>query len=138
MTVNEFITMLLDFPIEPDASTMEIISDSVYANSSVLDGRRFATEFVSRRKADIARTRSNGNPNGVGASGGASGAGVGASGSKIVSIADGGCCSSSHPQVFDFWFGAVFDNMRIVVKAQPKTVEKDWGYKVVKKKGKKT
>lgn len=28
----------------------EIISDSVYANSQTLDGRRFADEFVRRRK----------------------------------------------------------------------------------------
>lgn len=52
--------MLLDFPIEPDASTMEIISDSVYANSSVLDGRRFASEFVAKRKTDIVKTRGGG------------------------------------------------------------------------------
>lgn len=28
----------------------EIISDSVYANSQTLDGRRFAEEFIRRRK----------------------------------------------------------------------------------------
>lgn len=28
----------------------EIISDSVYANSQTLDGRRFADEFIRRRK----------------------------------------------------------------------------------------
>ena len=32
-------------PAEPD-----IISDSIYANSQTLDGRRFAEEFVKRRK----------------------------------------------------------------------------------------
>jgi len=118
VNMDEFITMLLDFPIEPDASTMEIISDSVYANSSVLDGRRFATEFVSRRKADIVRAR-NGSANGVGNGSSASGGSMGAPGSgwgkaaSIASIAD-------------------------VVKAQPKPAEKEWGYKVVKKKGKKT
>jgi hypothetical protein len=83
--------MLLDFPVEPDASTMEIISDSVYANSSVLDGRRFATEFVSRRMADVARARSNGGANSA-ASGGTSGGSVGATASgrgKGVSVADG-------------------------------------------------
>ena len=31
-------------------SETEIISDSVYANSQTLDGRRFAEEFVRRRK----------------------------------------------------------------------------------------
>lgn len=44
--------MLLDFPIDPDASTTEIISEFVYANSSTLDGRRFASEFIAKRKAD--------------------------------------------------------------------------------------
>jgi hypothetical protein len=104
--------MLLDFPIEPDASTMEIISDSVYANSSVLDGRRFATEFVSRRKADIARAR-NGSANGVGNGSGPSGGSVGAPGSgwgKATSIADGAYFVSWRPcmfQVFDLALGSV-------------------------------
>lgn len=31
---------------------MEIISDAVYANSSTLDGRRFAEQFALKRKAD--------------------------------------------------------------------------------------
>lgn len=44
--------MLLSFPLNPDPIVMEIISDSVYANSSTLDGRRFAQEFVAKRKAD--------------------------------------------------------------------------------------
>jgi len=81
----------------------------------VLDGRRFATEFVSRRKADGMRAR-NGSANGVASGGGAPGGSAGAPGSgwgKATSIAD-------------------------VVKAQPKSAEKEWGYKVVKKKGKKT
>ena len=43
--------MLLQFPVDPDSSTVEIISDLIYANSTTLDGRRFAAEFVSRRKA---------------------------------------------------------------------------------------
>ena len=51
--------MLLSFPIDPPASSrpevLEIISDSVYANSSTLDGRRFAQEFFTRRKADATR-----------------------------------------------------------------------------------
>lgn len=49
--------MLLTFPVEPSSSNakveqLEIISDSVYANSSTLDGRRFAQEFYTKRKAD--------------------------------------------------------------------------------------
>lgn len=44
--------MLLSFPLDPDQSTIEIISDLIYASSTTLDGRRFAAEFVSKRKAD--------------------------------------------------------------------------------------
>ena len=44
--------MLLSFPVNPDSATMEIISDAVYANSSTLDGRRFAEQFALKRKAD--------------------------------------------------------------------------------------
>ena len=69
-TVDEFIQMLLSFPVDPPASSrgdvLEIISDSVYANSSTLDGRRFAEEFMTRRQADAARSRvtANGTANG--------------------------------------------------------------------------
>lgn len=51
--VDEFIQMLLSFPLEASADVLEIISDSVYANSSTLDGRRFASEYSSRRKLDV-------------------------------------------------------------------------------------
>ena len=44
--------MLLTFPMDPDPSTIEVISDLIYSNSTTLDGRRFAAEFVNRRKAD--------------------------------------------------------------------------------------
>lgn len=44
--------MLLTFPLDPDPTTVEIISDLIYANSTTLDGRRFAAEFVNKRKAD--------------------------------------------------------------------------------------
>jgi PERQ amino acid-rich with GYF domain-containing protein len=58
--VDEFIQMLLSFPVDPPASEragqLEIISDSVYSNSSTLDGRRFAQEFCTRRKADAKRS----------------------------------------------------------------------------------
>ncbi|GAA5898556.1 hypothetical protein JCM8208_004696 [Rhodotorula glutinis] len=52
--LDEFIQMLLSFPLEASADVLEIISDSVYANSSTLDGRRFATDFTTRRKNDVA------------------------------------------------------------------------------------
>lgn len=92
--------MLLTFPIDPPAAnradTLEIISDSVYANSSTLDGRRFAQEFYTRRKADVAANK----------------AGAGKPVAKISSLAD-------------------------VLKTQPKVVNNDLGFKVVKAKGKK-
>ena len=52
-------SMLLSFPLDLDASTIEIISDTIYSNSTTLDGRRFASEFASKRKAD-ANARSKG------------------------------------------------------------------------------
>jgi PERQ amino acid-rich with GYF domain-containing protein len=39
---------------------MEIVSDLIYANSTTLDGRRFASEFVNKRKADAAASRQQG------------------------------------------------------------------------------
>lgn len=60
--VDDFISMLLSFPVDPPASSraevQEIIADSVYASSSTLDGRRFAQEFMTRRKADAKRDTS--------------------------------------------------------------------------------
>lgn len=52
--------MLLTFPIEADASIREIISETIYTNSTTMDGRRFADEFVSRRKADVVAHAKNG------------------------------------------------------------------------------
>jgi len=52
VNVEEIMSMLLSFPVDPDPSTAEIISEMIYASSTMLDGRRFATEFVSRRKMD--------------------------------------------------------------------------------------
>lgn len=43
--VDDFVQQLLFLPAEA-----EIISDSVYANSQTLDGRRFSEEFIRRRK----------------------------------------------------------------------------------------
>ena len=54
-------------PLNPDGDLVEVIADSVrarswatltaqvYANSSELDGRRWASEFVRRRKDDAIR-----------------------------------------------------------------------------------
>lgn len=51
--MEEISSMLLSFPLDPDPSTLELISDLIYANSTTLDGRRFASEFVNKRKADV-------------------------------------------------------------------------------------
>jgi len=60
-TVEEIMHMLLSFPIDADAAIREIISETIYTNSTTMDGRRFADEFVSRRKSDaIASTKSGG------------------------------------------------------------------------------
>ncbi|KAI8983348.1 hypothetical protein BD414DRAFT_490651 [Trametes punicea] len=52
VNLEEITSMLLSFPLDPDQTTMEIISDLIYSSSTTLDGRRFAAEFVSKRKAD--------------------------------------------------------------------------------------
>ncbi|KAJ7655269.1 hypothetical protein DFH06DRAFT_496661 [Mycena polygramma] len=75
VNVEEIMSMLLSFPLDPDQSTVELISDLIYANSTMLDGRRFAAEFVSKRKADAASR-----PKGASVSGPNAG--------KPVSIAD--------------------------------------------------
>lgn len=53
--------MLLSFPLDPDPATGEIISEMIYANSTTLDGRRFANEFIAKRKADAASRPKGGN-----------------------------------------------------------------------------
>lgn len=48
---SEFITMISSFPVLDNPSeTVEIVSDMVYAASRTIDGRRFAEEFVRRRR----------------------------------------------------------------------------------------
>ncbi|KZV95601.1 hypothetical protein EXIGLDRAFT_834204 [Exidia glandulosa HHB12029] len=55
VNLDEFMRLLLTFPIDPrDPSVVETIADTVYMYSSTMDGRRFAAEFCSRRKADAA------------------------------------------------------------------------------------
>jgi PERQ amino acid-rich with GYF domain-containing protein len=67
--------MLLSFSMDPDPSTVELISELIYANSTTLDGRRFAAEFINKRKADaVARLKG--------------GSAVGKAAGKSVSIAD--------------------------------------------------
>ncbi|KAH3680901.1 hypothetical protein WICMUC_000044 [Wickerhamomyces mucosus] len=45
---NEVLQILLMLPIGLESS--EIIADTIYSNSSTMDGRRFAQEFLKRRK----------------------------------------------------------------------------------------
>lgn len=72
--VEEITSMLLSFPLDPDQSTLEIISDLIYANSTTLDGRRFASEYANKRKVDAVTRRGT--------------VGVSGAGNKPVSIAD--------------------------------------------------
>ena len=71
---DDFIDMLLQFPLDPSADVIEIIADTVYANSSTLDGRRFANDFVSKRKMDM-QGRTGSAPGGVSRWGSAAAAG---------------------------------------------------------------
>lgn len=45
--VDSVLEMLLSLP--PSMDSKEIISDTIYANSSVMEGRSFASEFIKRR-----------------------------------------------------------------------------------------
>lgn len=64
MAVDEFVQMILTFPIDPPAAEkptyLEMISETVYANSNTLDGKRFAQEFFTKRKADAAKPKAPG------------------------------------------------------------------------------
>ncbi|KAF5377312.1 hypothetical protein D9615_006351 [Tricholomella constricta] len=75
VNVEEIMQMLLSFSMDPDPSTIELISELIYANSTTLDGRRFAAEFISKRKVDAAARPK-------------SAAGAGKAAAKQVSIAD--------------------------------------------------
>ena len=63
--------MLLSFPIDAAQDTIDLIEEQAYANSTTIDGRRFAAEFISRRKVD-AQPQSQGNGS-----------------AKVTSLADG-------------------------------------------------
>lgn len=47
VSINSVLEVLLSLPAGPEAK--EIIADTIYSNSSVMDGRRFATEFIKKR-----------------------------------------------------------------------------------------
>ncbi|EIN13245.1 hypothetical protein PUNSTDRAFT_139864 [Punctularia strigosozonata HHB-11173 SS5] len=65
VNLEEITSMLLSFPLDPDPSTTEIISDLIYANSTTMDGRRFASDFINRRKADATNRSKNGAASGA-------------------------------------------------------------------------
>ncbi|EJU00943.1 hypothetical protein DACRYDRAFT_53415, partial [Dacryopinax primogenitus] len=60
VNVDEYMHMLLSFALDPSPAVVEIIQESIYGNSSTLDGRRFAAEFISKRKADAALKKAGG------------------------------------------------------------------------------
>ncbi|KAF9205718.1 hypothetical protein BGZ49_003653 [Haplosporangium sp. Z 27] len=86
VVLEDFIQMLLTFPLNPDPMTVEIISESIYANSKSLNGRQFADEFIKRRKADAYPNGAPASLN-IGNTTSSSGAGAGGSDSsfKVVS-----------------------------------------------------
>ncbi|KOH00489.1 Smy2p [Saccharomyces eubayanus] len=47
ITSNNVLELLLSLPTGPESK--ELIEETIYANSDVMDGRRFATEFIRRR-----------------------------------------------------------------------------------------
>ncbi|KAJ2842109.1 kinesin-like protein, partial [Coemansia brasiliensis] len=49
---SKFIEMLLTFPLQAPESTLEIISEQIYAYSTTLNGRAFAEDFAKRRLKD--------------------------------------------------------------------------------------
>ncbi|KAK9470245.1 uncharacterized protein V1510DRAFT_423660 [Dipodascopsis tothii] len=59
---EELLQMLLLLPLTPISETLEIIADIIYANSATMDGRRFAEEFVKRRKVVEAQEKAASSP----------------------------------------------------------------------------
>ncbi|KAK9462282.1 uncharacterized protein V1516DRAFT_621704 [Lipomyces oligophaga] len=51
VNAEDLLSMLLSLPSNANSETTEIIADSIYANSTTMDGRRFAEEFVKRRRS---------------------------------------------------------------------------------------
>lgn len=109
--MDDFIEMLLSFPLDPSPDVVEIIAESIYAHSSTLDGRRLANDFVAKRKMDAgvpeSKNKGSGAINGIQAalSRASSGAinptgGAGANGSNLSgSIASSGAAGGGHGNV---------------------------------------
>ncbi|KLO20222.1 hypothetical protein SCHPADRAFT_842525 [Schizopora paradoxa] len=62
--VEEITQMLLSFPLDPDPSTVELIIELIHGASTTLHGRRFASDFVAKRKEDASRPRAAGGSSG--------------------------------------------------------------------------
>ncbi|CAD6891585.1 unnamed protein product [Tilletia controversa] len=135
--VDDFIEMLLSFPLDPSPDVIEIIAESVYANSSTLDGRRFAADFVAKRKLDAQGRFANGQLPGHGFGGFDSGSGAGSTGGGGVSSGSGSGGAGGGA-----WMPAGSSGNRTaseVLKSQPSANknESPFLFKVVKAKGNK-
>lgn len=104
--------MLLSFPLDPSPDVIEIIAESVYANSSTLDGRRFAADFVAKRKLD------------------ASGRGA-PSGAALI----GGGIGRGNPS--GFGSNSQRSASEVLKSSNSAKADSGFGFKVVNKKGKK-
>lgn len=83
--VDDFIEMLLSFPLDPSQDVVEIIAESIYANSSTLDGRRVANDFVAKRKMDAGfRGDVGGSASASGSASSGAGSGVAGGGRKTT------------------------------------------------------
>ncbi|KAL9941130.1 hypothetical protein V8E36_000618 [Tilletia maclaganii] len=141
--VDDFIEMLLSFPLDPSPDVIEIIAESVYANSSTLDGRRFAADFVAKRKLDAQGRFANGTVStghgfGAGSGGGGGGNGLSSAGGSGGGGGGGGAGAGSGGA----WTpagGAGGRTASEVLKSQPSASrnESPFGFKVVKGKGNK-
>jgi len=132
--VDDFVKMLLDFPVNPDESVLEIVSDSVYAGSATLDGRRFAKEFNARRIADVAARSGNSGKAGVGGK-------TSSSSQPGSSGLSNGTATAHALKKPGYQIGspsaASFGTMADAVKLQPAPKNDGWGFAVVGAKKKK-
>ncbi|MBW0483813.1 hypothetical protein O181_023528 [Austropuccinia psidii MF-1] len=122
--VDDFVKMLLDFPINPDESVLEIVSDSVYAGSATLDGRRFAKEFNMRRHADVMTRMNQNNKPGQTKAGNRNNANITTNPGNL------GVGSSNNTVTKSI------GTMAEAVKSHPAVKNDGWGFAVVKKKKK--
>ncbi|KAK0537328.1 kinesin-like protein [Tilletia horrida] len=135
--VDDFIEMLLSFPLDPTPDVIEIIAESVYANSSTLDGRRFASDFVAKRKLDAKGHFASSHTQGHGFGGFDGGSGSGLGGVAGVGSGSGGS-GSAGGSGGGAWTPAGRTASE-VLKSQPSAGknESPFGFKVVKAKGNK-